>query len=246
VTSQGGQIGNGRSQTGPVGRLLVVDDDNDVRSLLTRLLRAEGYEVEEAATGSAAVEAVTKRPPDLMILDLMLNGEDGLDVLAAVRRAGDVPVICVTGRSGETERVLGLRLGADDYIAKPFSGAELTARVASVLRRTGRRSTAASTGSTIRAGDLTIDVRSREVRLRGELIETTAKEFDLLAFLASSPRQVFTREQLLDQVWDSSSAWQDAGTVTEHIRRIRRKLEQDPEQPQRIRTVRGVGYRFEP
>jgi len=226
------------------GKVLAVDDDPEVRGMLVRLLESEGYKVAEASTGAEALAAMTRSAPDLVILDVMLTTEDGLDVLAAIRRTSDIPVILVTAKGQETDRVLGLKLGADDYVVKPFSPAELAARVGTVLRRTTNRP-APSTG-TLEFGDLAIDTLAREIRVSGALVETTAKEFALLAFLAGSPRQVFTREQLLEQVWDSSSAWQDAGTVTEHIRRIRRKIETDPDRPQWVRTVRGVGYRFEP
>ncbi len=237
-----------RSSAAParsVGKLLVVDDDPEIRAMLVRLLEVEGYKVTEASTGAEAIGALNRGQPDLVILDVMLTTEDGFDVLASIRRTSDVPVILVTAKNQETDRVLGLKLGADDYVVKPFSPAELAARVGTVLRRSSTRSASAPTG-TMEFGDLVIDSLAREIRVSGELIETTAKEFALLAFLAGSPRQVFTREQLLAQVWDSSSAWQDAGTVTEHIRRIRRKIEADPDQPRWVRTVRGVGYRFEP
>jgi DNA-binding response OmpR family regulator len=226
------------------GRLLVVDDDPEVRGMLTRLLEVEGYKVSEAVTGDEAIASLKQNPPDLVILDVMLTTESGFDVLAAVRRTSDVPVILVTAKGQETDRVLGLKLGADDYVVKPFSGAELAARVGSVLRRSATR--VPPTTGPMEFGELSIDTLAREVKVSGQLVETTAKEFALLAFLAGSPRQVFTREQLLAQVWDSSSEWQDAGTVTEHIRRIRRKIESDPDRPRWVRTVRGVGYRFEP
>jgi len=225
-------------------RLLVVDDDPEVRSMVGRLLEAEGYKIERAATGEEAMETLSRHHPDLVILDVMLDGESGFEILSAIRRVCEVPVILLSGRDGESDRVLGLRLGADDYVVKPFSTAELAARVASVLRRLDRHSPSQST--VISFGRLSIDVLSREVKVGGQLVPTTAKEFDLLAFLAHSPRQVFTRQQLLEQVWGSSSDWQDDGTVTEHVRRIRRKIEADPERPSWIRTVRGVGYRFEP
>ncbi|HZU81050.1 MAG TPA: response regulator transcription factor [Acidimicrobiales bacterium] len=230
--------------TKTLGRLLVVDDDPDVRSMLSRLLATEGYEVEEAATGPETLSILSGRRTDLVILDVMLTGEDGFDLLAAIRRSSNIPVILLTGRGRETDRVLGLKLGADDYVVKPFSAAELAARVGSVLRRAGQRP--GPVPMTLEFGDLVIDPLSREVSVRGELVPTTAKEFDLLLFLANSPRQVFSREQLLANVWESSSDWQDAGTVTEHIRRVRRKIETDPEHPRWVRTVRGVGYRFEP
>ena len=227
------------------GRLLIVDDDPEVRGMLSRLLEVEGYKVSEATTGAEALATLGSTQPDLVILDVMLAQENGFDVLAAMRRTSDIPVILVTAKDQETDRVLGLKLGADDYVVKPFSPAELAARVGTVLRRTNLRAAPAPSGL-MEFGDLVIDTLAREVRVGGSLVETTAKEFALLAFLAGSPRQVFTREQLLAQVWDSSSEWQDAGTVTEHIRRIRRKIEADPDSPRWVRTVRGVGYRFEP
>jgi DNA-binding response OmpR family regulator len=226
-----------------MGRILVVDDEDEVRSLVARLLEGEGYQVEQATTASEADAAFAARPPDLVILDVMLTTDDGFDVLATLRRTSNVPVILLTGRGRETDRVLGLKLGADDYVVKPFSPAELAARVGTVLRRTGRRP---DDQADLSFGDLAIDMKAREVRIGGELVETTPKEFDLIAFMASSPRQVFTREQLLAQVWSSSTAWQDAGTVTEHVRRVRRKIESDPDNPRWVKTVRGVGYRFEP
>jgi len=225
------------------GRLLVVDDDQAVRAMLTRFLTGEGYAVVEADNGAQALTVVTEQAPDLVILDLMLSSEDGFDVLTSIRRRSDVPVIVLSGRDRETDRVLGLKLGADDYVCKPFSPAELEARIGSVLRR---RAQPAEPAKVLRFGELAIDLTSREVLVGDRLIETTAKEFDLLAFLAQSPRQVFTREQLLAQVWNSSSQWQDDGTVTEHVRRLRKKIELTPERPRWLRTVRGVGYRFEP
>jgi DNA-binding response OmpR family regulator len=220
----------------------VVDDDEEIRRMLSRVLTGEGYRVLEAADGETLLRAMADQPPDLVLLDVMLASEDGMDVLANLRRTSDVPVIMLTAKGQELDRVLGLKLGADDYVVKPFSPAELTARIASVLRRTRPR----EAGTKLEFGELSIDVPTREVRLNGEIVETTAKEFDLLAFLARSPRQVFSRAQLLEQVWDSSSDWQAEGTVTEHVRRIRRKIEQDPDIPRWVKTVRGVGYRFEP
>jgi two-component system phosphate regulon response regulator PhoB len=249
VTTKMGSAESVRPASTPsrqVGKVLVVDDDPEVRGMLSRLLEVEGYKVSEAMTGAEAIGSLANGQPDLVILDVMLTTEDGFDVLAAIRRTSDVPVILVTGKGAETDRVLGLKLGADDYVVKPFSPAELAARVGTVLRRSGTRRAPSSATATLEFGDLVIDTLAREIRVSDRLVETTAKEFALLAFLAGSPRQVFTREQLLAQVWDSSSEWQDAGTVTEHIRRIRRKIEVDPDSPQWVRTVRGVGYRFEP
>ncbi len=232
-----------RRRQGTLGRLLVVDDDPDVRRVLVRMLEEEGYTASEAEGGDQAKTALEVGAPELILLDLMLSGEDGFELLADIRRTSDVPVIILSAKMSESDRVLGLRLGADDYVVKPFSGPELSARVASVLRRY----THTPAGPTVMDfGDLMIDSVAREVRLRGELVDTTMKEFDLLAFLAASPRQVFSREQLLDHVWGSSSAWQDDGTVTEHIRRIRQKLRATAARDRWISTVRGVGYRFEP
>jgi DNA-binding response OmpR family regulator len=220
--------------------VLVVDDDPDIRTLLNRYLTSDGFEVDEAPDGAAAMAAIARRQPDLILLDLRLATEDGFDVLDRVRKTSDVPVIMLTGRTAESDRVLGLRLGADDYVVKPFSPAELSARIATVLRRTRPKATR------LDFGDLALDLRTREVWVRGQAVSTTAKEFDLLAFLASSPRQVFSREQLLSQVWGTYDDWQDPATVTEHIRRVRGHIEADQKHPRWIVTVRGVGYRFDP
>jgi len=212
--------------------------------MLVRFLEGESYEVDQAATGPEAIATLTARHPDLVILDVNLSSENGFDVLQSLKQVAEVAVILLTARAAEADRVVGLRIGADDYVVKPFSPAELAARIAAVLRRTGGRPAAERT--VLEFGEMTIDMMAREVRLDGVLVEMTAKEFDLLAFFARSPRQVFSREQLLSGVWASSSEWQDAGTVTEHVRRVRRKIEADPENPRWLRTVRGVGYRFEP
>jgi DNA-binding response OmpR family regulator len=224
------------------GRILVIDDDPQVRSLLRRVLTADGYTVAEEARAPASV-AHLEDEHDLVLLDVGLEGEDGRDVLHRIREAGDLPVIMLTGAGDETDRIVGLKLGADDYVTKPFSVGELEARIESVLRRSRR------TGAPLRRLEfdgLVVDLDTREVLVGGSVVEMTAKEFDLLAFLAQSPRQVFSREQLLRQVWDSSSAWQDEATVTEHVRRVRRRIERDPLAPRWLLTVRGAGYRFEP
>jgi two-component system, OmpR family, phosphate regulon response regulator PhoB len=222
--------------------VLVVDDDDDVRMMVSTYLALDGYRAQEANSAAAAVESIRHGRPDLVLLDVMMPGRDGLDLLAELRRAGDLPVIMVTARGGEADRVMGLRLGADDYIVKPFSPAELVARIDAVLRRR----IAASPSATLEFEGLSLDPTTRTLTVRGKVVATTAKEFDLLAFLASSPSQVFTRDQLLDKVWGSSSEWQDPGTVTEHVRRVRLTIEEDPGNPRKIRTVRGVGYSFEP
>lgn len=223
--------------------ILVVEDEQAMVDLLSTHLRTEGYEVRHATSASAAVSAVAEREPDLVLLDITLGNEDGRDVFRDIRLLSDVPTIFLTGRGLESDRVAGLRMGADDYIVKPFSLGELTARIETVLRRVRPHVAPAPVRH---FGELEINEQTREVRRHGELVELTAKEFSLLAFLAASPRQVFSREQLLEHVWASSGEWQTEATVTEHIRRLRLKIEADPDRPLRITTVRGFGYRFEP
>jgi len=223
--------------------ILVVDDDPQIRSLLSRSLAADGFDVTAVADTAAALAQLAGA--DLVVLDVMLDGEDGLDLLGEIRNRSEVPVIMLTGRGEEHDRILGLKLGADDYLVKPFSPGELTARIATVLRRV-RPQQGGRTSAALEFGNLRIDSTTREVVLDGSVVPMTAKEFDLLAFLARSPRQVFSRQQLLEQVWDSSSEWQDPATVTEHVRRLRRKIESDFDHPRWVVTVRGVGYRFEP
>jgi DNA-binding response OmpR family regulator len=229
-------------------RILVVDDDEQLRSLLLLVLQGEGYPVVAASDAAGAIAEVEAGPVDLVVLDISLGSDDGRMVLGRIRQLGDLPVIFISGKGDTADRVLGLRLGADDYLAKPFSPVELVARVESVLRRTLRSTP--SVGTTPPADEptsgLLVNEITREVTVNGQPVELTAKEFDLLAFLVRSPRQVFSRGQLLEHVWSSRSEWQDEATVTEHIRRVRRKVEADPERPRWISTVRGVGYRFEP
>ena len=225
-------------------QILVVDDEPMVREVVVAYLEREGFRVDEASTGSAALKHIEESPPDLVVLDVMLPEVDGFSVLTELRRSGDIPVILLTARTEETDRVLGLELGADDYVVKPFSPRELVARVRSVLRRAAPAAT--KPPEVLEFDGLVIDEQAREISLLETAIEMTPKEFDLLAFLARSPRQVFSRSQLLEHVWDSSADWQDPSTVTVHVRRLRRKLEKDPENPRWITTVWGVGYRFEP
>jgi DNA-binding response OmpR family regulator len=226
-------------------QVLVVDDEPMLRNLLSRLLRMEGYEVLEAEDGASALEIVATHKPDLVLLDVMLPVRDGLDILGDLRRTSDVPVILVSALGEEADRVLGLKMGADDYVVKPFSAAELSARIESVLRRALLRPPPGAP-QPLTFDRLVIDLSTRDVTVGGDKVDMTAKEFDLLVFLAGSPRQVFSREQLLQQVWGSSSEWQSDATVTEHVRRLRRKIEDDPDDPRWVTTVRGVGYRFEP
>ena len=228
-------------------KILVVDDDAEITKLLENYLTGEGYEVVVASSGASALTATSSAEPDLVLLDIVLGAEDGRDVLRELRLISDVPTIFLTGRGLEAERIAGLKMGADDYIVKPFALGEVSARIESVLRRSG-----VSLAQTeierpnLKFGELQINESTHEVRLAGELLDLTSKEFSLLAFLASSPRQVFSREQLLENVWSSSSEWQNDATVTEHIRRLRSKIESDPDHPRWITTVRGFGYRFEP
>jgi DNA-binding response OmpR family regulator len=223
-------------------RILVVDDEPTVREVVARYLRHDGYEVLELGRGDDVPDAVRTFRPDLVVLDVMLPGASGLDLLR--RRATEhIPVILLTARVDEADRVLGLELGADDYVTKPFSPRELAARVRSVLRRA---QPVTPPVEAIRFDGLEVDLRSRTVVVEGVETTLTAKEFDLLAFVAQAPRQVFSRAQLLHHVWDSSPDFQDPATVTVHVRRLRNKIEQNPDSPRWITTVWGVGYRFEP
>jgi DNA-binding response OmpR family regulator len=226
-----------------IEQILVVDDEPMVREVVVAYLEREGFRVDEAGTGRAALKCIEESPPDLVVLDVMLPEVDGFSVLTELRRNGNIPVILLTARTEEADRVLGLELGADDYVVKPFSPRELVARVRSVLRRS---TVPEKPAEVLEFDGLTINEQAHVVMLDGVEIETTPKEFDLLAFLARSPRQVFSRGQLLEQVWDSSADWQDPSTVTVHVRRLRRKLESDQENPRWITTVWGVGYKFEP
>lgn len=223
--------------------VLVVDDEAMVREVVSAYLRRDGFAVTVAEDGQTALEHIRKHMPDLIVLDVMLPGTDGLSVLNAVRDEADTPVILLSARGEEPDRVLGLELGADDYVVKPFSPRELATRARTVLKRAGRP---ARSGARIDFADLAIDPARREVTVGGVAAELTPKEFDLLLFLASSPGQVFSRAQILDHVWDSNVEWQDPSTVTVHIRRLRQKIEADPQAPRRLVTVWGVGYRFDP
>jgi DNA-binding response OmpR family regulator len=226
-------------------RVLIIEDDPNVAEVVGRYLTREGYEVEIATDGVTGLERALSDPPELVVLDLMLPNLGGLEVCKRLRAAAPVPVIILTALGEETDRIIGLELGADDYVAKPFSPRELTARVKAVLRRaSGPLAPTARTPAVLRAGGLEVDVTAHEARLDGELVALTAKEFDLLAYLMEHPRRAFRREELLDQVWGFS--YGDTSTVTVHIRRLREKIETDPSAPRYVTTVWGVGYRFEP
>ena len=218
-------------------QVLVADDEPMVREVVTRYLERDGHFVRAVSDGASALLEFENSRPDLIVLDVMLPHVNGLDVLSEVRRCSDVPVILLTAHREETDRVRGLDLGADDYVVKPFSPRELSARVRSVLRRSSP-----GAGSPISVGALIVDPRARTATIAEADVDLTRREFDLLAFMAVNPGQVFSRAQLLDHVWDSSTEWQDPATVTVHVRRLRAKLGGDSEAW--IGTVRGVGYRF--
>ena len=222
-------------------RILVVDDDATISEVVARYLEVEGYDVDIALDGEDALERARAHYPDLVVLDLMLPQIDGLEVCRQLRAQGSVPIIMLTAKGEETDKLIGLSLGADDYMTKPFSPKELVARVKAVLRR--GPSLVGHEGETLRFQDLSISPKTRQVIARGQEVDLTAKEFDLLCFLAQHPLQVFSREQLLNDVWDYTYVG-DASTVTVHIRRLREKVEVDPARPRHILTVWGVGYKF--
>ena len=223
--------------------VLVVDDESMVREVVCAYLDREGFTTIEAIDGQKALDLVAEHSPDLVVLDVMLPKLDGYSVLAELRKRTQVPVILLTARADEVDRVLGLELGADDYVVKPFSPRELAARVRSVLRRATPSHHA---GEVLDFGSIKIDGRTREVFVDGVNVDMPPMEFDLLSYLASSPRQVFSRGQILEHVWGSSAEWQDPSTVTVHIRRLRQKIEENADDPRLILTVWGRGYRFEP
>ncbi len=231
-----------RSQGQSGGRILVVDDDESVRVLLTRYLEMEGFQVDPVQDGGEALAAITATMPDLILFDLMLPVQDGLDILTGLRRDSDVPVILLTARGSEADRILGLELGADDYVVKPFSPGELVARVDAVLRRVD---TVAEDEPPLRFGDLVIEPSAHRVEVDGDEVQLTIREYELLSFLARHPGRAFTRDELMNSVWQYAF-YTDTSTVTVHIRRLRAKVERDPAQPRHIETVWGIGYRFAP
>lgn len=224
-------------------RVLVVDDDPTVSEVVARYLEHADYIVDVVADGRAAVEKALVDPPDLVVLDLMLPGLDGLEVFRQLRERAPVPIVMLTALGEEADRLLGLELGADDYIAKPFSPRELVLRVQSVLRRTSLPLTV-SQPRLLSDGGLVVDVGAHEVTLDGGVLSLTVREYDLLEFLMQHPRQAFSREDLLRRVWGWEYA--DHSTVTVHVRRLREKIEVDTQHPLRVVTVFGVGYRYEP
>jgi DNA-binding response OmpR family regulator len=222
--------------------ILIVEDEPSIAEVVELYLRRAGYSVQAVRDGEAALKLLDQHLPDLIVLDVMLPGMDGFSILRWLRDRSDVPVIFITARREEVERIAGLELGADDYVVKPFSPQELVSRVRAVLRRLQREENRAEKPLTF--GDLGIDSQTRLVTLAGQEISLTGREFDLLWLLAQHPRQVFTREQLLERVWGVSE-YIDPGTVTVHMRRLREKIEMDASHPVRLITVWGVGYKFE-
>ncbi|GAB4193761.1 MAG: response regulator transcription factor [Roseiflexaceae bacterium] len=223
--------------------ILIVDDEPTIVEVVELYLRREGFVVQTAADGNAALAAVERRRPDLVVLDLMLPGLSGLEVTRRIRAGGALPIIMLTARGEETDRVVGLELGADDYVTKPFSPRELVARVKAVLRRAQPAQAAPPVEEVLALGGLRLDPAAHTVTLDGRALNLTAREFDLLAFLMRNPGRVFTREQLLDQVWGFTFA-SDLSTVTVHVRRLREKIERDPTNPTLLQTVWGVGYKL--
>ena len=225
--------------------ILVVDDEDTIREVIRRYLERDGFAVREAADGYAALEAIQDGPPDLIVLDLMLPGVDGLSITQQIRERHRIPIIMLTAKGETSDRIRGLDLGADDYMAKPFSPQELVSRVKAVLRRSSEAAPLPGLPGQVLAFDgLRLDEASRTVTLDGRDIPLTTKEFDLLWFFARHPHQVFTRTQLLDHVW-GYEFYGDPSTVTVHIRRLREKIERDPSQPRYVLTVWGIGYKFE-
>jgi two-component system response regulator ResD len=226
-----------------VETVLVVDDEPTIRDVVVQYLRREGYATLEAGDGDAARELLEREWPNLVVLDLMLPGTDGLALCRWIRDRSQLPVIMLTARGEEADRIIGLELGADDYVTKPFSPRELVARVRSVLRRGTDANDRPD--ERVRIGDLEIDAAAREVRKRGSVLKLTAREFELLWFFARHPRRVFSRDQLMSRVWGYEPAF-DSGTITVHVRRLREKIEDEPAHPRYIETVWGVGYRLSP
>ena len=225
-------------------RILIVEDEPSIAEVVSLYLRRAGYQVQVAQDGQAALDYLEDSMPDLIVLDLMLPKIDGLSLTRWIRDRGDVPIIMLTARRDESDRIAGLEMGADDYVVKPFSPQELVSRVRAVLRRShGSAEETAETSLTV--NDLMIDPLTRLVTVREQEVILTAKEFDMLWLLARHPRQVFTRDQLLENVWGISE-YIDPGTVTVHVRRLREKIEADPSNPEHLVTVWGVGYKFEP
>jgi len=225
--------------------ILIVEDEASIAEVVSLYLKRAGYSVSIASDGKKAMTMFEKQQPDFIILDLMLPEVDGLSLTRWLRDRSDVPIIMLTARREEMDRIAGLEMGADDYVVKPFSPQELVSRVRAVMRRLGREQDAGENERSLSFHNLSIDPKSRVVTVKESPVELTAKEFDMLYLLARHPKQVFTREQLLERIWGGAQ-YIDPGTVTVHVRRLREKIEDDPSKPARLLTVWGVGYKFEP
>ena len=225
--------------------VLVVDDEPIVRDVVARYLRRDGFTALEAGDGEDARRLIEAHSPELVVLDVMLPGLDGLELCRWIRNRSGLPVILLTARGEEADRIVGLELGADDYVTKPFSPRELIARVRAVLRRAQTDAGSEKSPGRLVFGDVVVDGASRHVTRAGQPVKMTAREFDLLWFLASHPGRAFSRDQLMARVWGYSAAL-DTGTVTVHVRRLREKTEADPAHPRHLQTVWSVGYRFDP
>src|SRR5689334_7314881 len=224
--------------------ILIVEDEASIAEVVSLYLKRAGYNVQIAADGKKALAILERQIPDFVILDLMLPEVDGLSLTRWLRDRSDVPIIMVTARREEVDRIAGLEMGADDYVVKPFSPQELVSRVRAVLRRTGRDQAEAESERALSFDSISIDPLTRVVVVRNMTVDLTAKEFDMLYLLARHPKQVFTRDQLLERVWGGAE-YIDPGTVTVHVRRLREKIETDPSKPKHLLTVWGVGYKFE-
>ena len=224
--------------------ILIVEDEPNIAEIVSLYLKRAGYQPLVIANGEEALASLQNQLPDLVILDVMLPGMDGLSLTRWLRQRSNIPIILLTARGEEVDRISGLELGADDYVVKPFSPQELVSRVKAVLRRV-KPNESDQNQETLRIGEITIDPRTRILTLTDVEVPLTAKEFDLLYLLARHPRQVFTRDQLLDEIWGLAD-YIDPGTVTVHIRRLREKIEKSPSEPDHLQTVWGVGYKFEP
>ncbi|MBK9208922.1 MAG: response regulator transcription factor [Anaerolineales bacterium] len=226
-------------------RILIVEDEPSLAEVVSLYLKRAGFQVQTVSDGRQAMVILEKQIPDFVIMDIMLPEVDGLSLTRWLRDRSDVPIIMVTARREEVDRIAGLEMGADDYVVKPFSPQELVSRVRAVLRRVGRDQSGAESDRALSFESIQIDPLTRVVLVNKSEIELTAKEFDMLYLLARHPKQVFTRDQLLERVWGGAE-YIDPGTVTVHVRRLREKIESDPSKPEKLLTVWGVGYKFEP
>jgi DNA-binding response OmpR family regulator len=225
-------------------QILIVEDEPSLAEVTGLYLKRAGFQVQIAHDGKQAMAILEKQIPDFVIMDIMLPEIDGISLTRWLRDRSDVPIIMVTARREEVDRISGLEMGADDYVVKPFSPQELVSRVRAVLRRTGRDQAEAESERALSFDSISIDPLTRVVSIKGSDVELTAKEFDMLYLLARHPKQVFTRDQLLERVWGGAE-YIDPGTVTVHVRRLREKIESDPSKPKHLLTVWGVGYKFE-